>query len=63
MCPVCLTSLAVTVATTTGIGTSVAAVAMRVTRAYARRAPASPGATGPAPAALAPDTPVRPAGR
>ena len=33
MCPLCLTSLAVTVATTTGAGVAVTALAVRLTRA------------------------------
>jgi hypothetical protein len=53
MCPVCLTTLAVTVATTTGIGASVAAVAMRVIRSHVPRA--TPDTTGPARASPGPD--------
>jgi hypothetical protein len=34
MCPVCLTSLAVTVATTTGAGGAVAALALRLKRSF-----------------------------
>jgi hypothetical protein len=36
MCPLCLTSLAVTVATTTGIGASAVAVATRVAKSLGR---------------------------
>jgi hypothetical protein len=36
MCPFCLTSLAVTVATTTGIGAAAIAVATRVAKSIAR---------------------------
>jgi hypothetical protein len=43
MCPLCLTSLAVTVATTTGVGATAAAVATRVTKSLVRR-PASDAA-------------------
>jgi hypothetical protein len=38
MCPLCLTSLAVTVATTTGAGAAAVAVATRVAKSLARRA-------------------------
>jgi len=48
MCPLCLTSLAVTVATTTGVGATAAAVATRLAKSLARRQ--TPEATGPAPA-------------
>ena len=47
MCPVCLTSLALTVATTTGVGATAAAVATRVAKSLARR-PSSPDETAPA---------------
>jgi hypothetical protein len=47
MCPMCLTSLAVTVATTTGVGATVAAVATRMARSLVRRPP-SPDAAAPA---------------
>jgi hypothetical protein len=37
MCPLCLTSLAVTVTTTTGIGAAVTAVAVRATKSLRKR--------------------------
>lgn len=48
MCPLCLTSLAVTVATTTGVGATAAAVATRVAKSLVRRP--SPDATASIPA-------------
>jgi hypothetical protein len=36
MCPLCLTSLAITVATTTGVGATAVAVATRVAKSLAR---------------------------
>jgi hypothetical protein len=39
MCPLCLTSLAVTVATTTGAGAAVTALAVRVVRSVQTDAP------------------------
>jgi hypothetical protein len=48
MCPLCLTSLAVTVATTTGVGATAAAIATRVVKSLARR-PSSPDTAVPAP--------------
>jgi hypothetical protein len=47
MCPMCLTSLAITVATTTGVGATAAAVATRVAKSLVRR-PSSPDAAAPA---------------
>jgi hypothetical protein len=39
MCPVCLTTLAVTVATTTGASGGVAALALRIRRSLAHEGP------------------------
>lgn len=36
MCPICLTSLAVTVATTAGAGGGVAAIALRIRRSFTK---------------------------
>jgi hypothetical protein len=55
MCPLCLTSLAVTVTTTTGAGATVIAAATRIARAL--RSPSTDGAT---PSTLPPT--ARPAG-
>jgi hypothetical protein len=48
MCPLCLTSLAVTVATTTGVGATAVAVATRVVKSLAR--PQTPDEAAHAPA-------------
>ncbi len=54
MCPLCLTSLALTVTTTTGIGAAALSVAARASKSLANRSPrhADPGV---------PETPAAPA--
>jgi hypothetical protein len=47
MCPLCLTSLAITVATTTGVGATAVAVAARVAKSLVR--PPEPDTNAPAP--------------
>jgi hypothetical protein len=44
MCPICLTSLAITVATTTGAAASMTAFALRLTRSFTQAPePETPG--------------------